>query len=125
VPNVSKALAAGKVFPCKAGETKPVSFSWMSMLIDVDRVGLQIRVCADVACGSWVRCEKRSEPAKLFLGGLKWSPSGFYESCDHSRSSFFHGSRQGSGEIVYVVWWFVPGSDVEWGSGGEKVIGLV
>ncbi len=31
VPKVSRALAAGKVFPCKAGEIQPVSFSWMSM----------------------------------------------------------------------------------------------
>ena len=46
---------------------------------DVDRVGLQIRVCADIVCGSWVRCKRRSEPAKLFLRGLEWSPSAFYQ----------------------------------------------
>ena len=33
VPRVSKALADEKVFPCKAGETKPVSFSWISMVM--------------------------------------------------------------------------------------------
>ncbi len=33
VSRVSKALEAGKVFSCKAGEIKPVSFSCMSMVI--------------------------------------------------------------------------------------------
>ena len=63
-------MAVEKVFPCRAGETKPVSIVFLYVDGDVDRVGFKICVGTDVVGRSRVRCKRRSEPSELFLGEL-------------------------------------------------------